>query len=62
VQVRIAALWTNLGSEDASQEDIHRNHFHSEGVVGGVASYAIASACQMFGGEVSSSLLFWNPW
>src|SRR5882724_10826025 len=39
-------------SEDASQEDIHRNHSILEGVVGGVASYGNCFGVPNVGGEV----------
>ncbi len=39
-------------SEDASQEDIHRNHSIMEGVVGGVASYGNCFGVPNVGGEV----------
>ena len=39
-------------SEDASQEDIHRNHSIVEGVVGGVASYGNCFGVPNVGGEV----------
>jgi len=39
-------------SEDASEEDIHRNHSILEGVVGGVASYGNCFGVPNLGGEV----------